>query len=36
MANMYGGWLGILKWTLAQQDGTTPSDFGEMSEEVRH
>lgn len=34
MAQNYGGWLGILKWSLAQSDGTEPSDFGEMSAEV--
>jgi len=30
----YGNWLGILKWSLGQQDNTTPSEFREMSEEV--
>lgn len=30
----YGNWLGILKWSLAQQDNTAPSDFRPMSEEV--
>lgn len=30
----YGGYLGILKWSLAQQDGTKPSEVRELSEEV--
>jgi hypothetical protein len=31
----YGNWLGILKWSLAQNDGTHPSEFRPMAEEVR-
>ena len=30
----YGGYLGILKWSLAQSDGTKPSEVKPMSEEV--
>lgn len=29
---MYGGWLGILKWSLAQTDGTRPSEVKAMSD----
>mmetsp|Transcript_42015 Transcript_42015/g.82390 ORF Transcript_42015/g.82390 Transcript_42015/m.82390 type:complete len:383 (-) Transcript_42015:1-1149(-) len=29
-------WLGLLKWSLAYSDGTSPSDLGPMSEEKRH
>lgn len=29
------GYLGILKWSLGQMDGTRPSEFRPMSEEVR-
>lgn len=31
----YGGYLGILKWSLAQQDGTKPSEVQPLSEEVK-
>lgn len=31
----YGGYLGILKWSLAQSDGTKPSEVKPMSAEVR-
>ncbi len=35
MAANYGNWLGILKWSIAQGgDGTAPSEFRPMSEEV--
>lgn len=30
----YGNWLGVLKWSLAQTDGTGDSEFHAMSEEV--
>lgn len=34
MADKYGNWLGVLKWSLVQQDdGTRPSSFQPMSEE---
>ncbi len=35
MADKYGNWLGILKWSLAQNDGTHESSMKPMSEEVR-
>jgi hypothetical protein len=35
MANKYGNWLGILKWSLAQNDGTSTSTAKPMSEEAR-
>lgn len=31
----YANYLGILKWSLAQNDGTKPSNVKPMSEEVR-
>jgi len=31
----YGNWLGILKWSLQQSDGTSASNVAPMSEEVR-
>ncbi len=34
MAHMYGNWLGVLKWSLAQSDGTRPSEVKPMEEEV--
>lgn len=30
----YGNYLGILKWSLAQNDGTKPSEVKPLSEEV--
>ena len=30
----YANYLGILKWSLVQNDGTKPSDVKPMSEEV--
>ena len=34
MSETYGGWLGLLKWSLQQQDdGTVPSDVSAMSDE---
>lgn len=35
MAEKYGGWLGILKWSLQQNDGTRPSEFAPMPEEEK-
>lgn len=35
MAHLYPGYLGILKWSLSQSDGTRPSEFQPMAEEVR-
>jgi len=31
--SQYGNWLGLLKWSLAQSDGTSPSEAQPMSEE---
>ena len=36
MNDMYGGWLGLLKWSLANQDdGTTPSEARPINDEDR-
>jgi len=32
-AGAYGNWLGLLRWSLKQSDGTVPSEVKPMSEE---